>query len=112
MYVCVCVCRDVLTALCIILPAGVVQWRTPKANDGTVLVTIAMNGVQYTCDDIMYTYDSRFTISPPTCQTMRLVPEALAKASAIERVVFACFGEISTEAHREALSAILLSHGE
>ena len=40
------------------------------------------------------------------------VAEALAKTPAIERVVFACFGEISTEAHREALSAILLSHGE
>ena len=40
------------------------------------------------------------------------VAEALVTAPAIERVVFACFGEVSTEAHREALSAILLSHGE
>ena len=40
------------------------------------------------------------------------VAEALAKAPAIKRVVFACFGEISTKAHREALSAKLFSHGE
>ena len=43
---------------------------------------------------------------------VRTVAEALAKTPAIERVVFACFGEISTDVHREALSAILLSHGE
>lgn len=39
------------------------------------------------------------------------VAEALAAAPAIERVIFACFGEESTEAHREALSVISLGRG-
>jgi O-acetyl-ADP-ribose deacetylase (regulator of RNase III) len=40
------------------------------------------------------------------------VASALAKAPTVERVIFACFGEKSVEAHREALSALALSRGE
>ena len=40
------------------------------------------------------------------------VAEALAQAPSIERVVFACFGDESTETHRAALAAISLGRGE
>lgn len=60
---------------------GVVSWHSPKAVDGTVRVQIAVNGIQYTCDDVSFTYDSRYALGPTKCMRYRLVPEALMKAN-------------------------------
>ena len=54
----------------------------------------------------------RFPVDRAAEIAVGTVADALAEAPAIERVIFACFGEKSTEAHREALSALSLSRGE
>ncbi len=54
----------------------------------------------------------RFPIDRAAGIAVGTVADSLAAAPEIERVIFACFGEESTEAHRAALSAIRLSRGE
>jgi len=54
----------------------------------------------------------RFPIDRAAGIAVGTVAETLRLAPAIERVIFACFGEQSTEAHRAALSAISLGRGE
>ena len=70
------------------------------------------NGVRSIAYPAISTGVYRFPIDRAAGIAVGTVAHALATAPAIERVVFACFGEISTNAHREALRAILLSHGE
>ena len=54
----------------------------------------------------------RFPIDRAAGIAVGTVAEALRLAPTIERVIFACFGEKSTETHRAALSAISLGRGE
>ena len=54
----------------------------------------------------------RFPLHRAAGIAVETVADALSLAPAIERVIFACFGEESTEAHRAALSAISSSRGE
>ncbi len=53
----------------------------------------------------------RFPIDRAAGIAVGTVAEALSGAPGIERVIFACFGEESTETHRAALSAISLGRG-
>jgi O-acetyl-ADP-ribose deacetylase (regulator of RNase III) len=70
------------------------------------------NGIRSIAYPAISTGVYRFPIDRAAGIAVETVADALAKASGIERVIFACFGEKSTEAHREALSAISLSRGE
>lgn len=54
----------------------------------------------------------RFPIDRAAGIAVGTVAEARRLAPTIERVIFACFGEESTETHRAALSAISLGRGE
>ena len=53
----------------------------------------------------------RFPVDRAAGIAVGTVADALAKAPSIAQVLFACFGEESVEAHREALSALALSRG-
>lgn len=54
----------------------------------------------------------RFPVDRAAGIAVGTVYEALADAPTIEQVIFACFGEVSAEAHREAMRAIALRQGE
>ena len=70
------------------------------------------NGIRSIAYPAISTGVYRFPIDRAAGIAVGTVADALAAAPAIERVVFACFGEKSTEAHREALSAIRRSRGD
>ena len=70
------------------------------------------NGIRSIAYPAISTGVYRFPIDRAAGIAVGTVADALANAPGIERVIFACFGEKSTEAHREALSAISLSRGE
>jgi len=70
------------------------------------------NGIRSIAYPAISTGVYRFPVDRAAGIAVGTVADALTKAPAIERVVFACFGEDSTEAHREALSALSLSRGE
>ena len=52
-----------------------------KLQSGTVKVSLALNGVQYSSCAAQYTYDPRYQIEPPKSLHLRVVPEALMKAN-------------------------------
>ena len=70
------------------------------------------NGIRSIAYPAISTGVYRFPIDRAAGIAVGTVADTLAAAPAIERVVFACFGEKSTEAHREALSAIRRSRGD
>ncbi len=70
------------------------------------------NGIRSIAYPAISTGVYRFPIDRAARIAVGTVADALAAAPAIERVVFACFGEESTKAHREALSAIRRSRGD
>ena len=70
------------------------------------------NGIRSIAYPAISTGVYRFPIDRAAGIAVGTVADALAAAPAIERVVFACFGEQSTDAHRATLSAILLSRGK
>ncbi len=70
------------------------------------------NGIRSIAYPAISTGVYRFPIDRAAGIAVGTVADALAAAPAIERVVFACFGEKSTEAHREALLEIRRSRGD
>ncbi len=70
------------------------------------------NGIRSIAYPAISTGVYRFPIDRAAGIAVGTVADALAAGPAIERVVFACFGEESMEAHRAALSAIVLGRGE
>ncbi len=70
------------------------------------------NGIRSIAYPAISTGVYRFPIDRAAGIAVATVTDALADSTAIERVVFACFGEESMEAHRAALSAIVLGRGE
>ena len=70
------------------------------------------NGIRSIAYPAISTGVYRFPLDRAAEIAVGTVADALAAAPAIECVVFSCFGEMSTEAHREALSAILHGYEE
>ncbi len=70
------------------------------------------NGIRSIAYPAISTGVYRFPIDRAAGIAVGTVVDALAASTAIERVVFACFGAESTAAHRAAVSAISPGRGE